>query len=166
MKVIENIQNGNVSIVYCKTHHNHKIELGHLRLPESTRLEIAAKLHNGVSIERILDDIRDSGKTNQSRTFPKFNCRRRNSTGQPDCLPRPQRQLHLRCRGLQSAALEDQRERLIREQYRGKWTFFPSGSTSQRWEIASANRKCLRRVQQHRLLLLLCWWSIHSRDLF
>ena len=62
MKVIENIQNGNISIVYCKTHHNHKIELGHLRLPESTRLEIAAKLHNGVSIERILDDIRDSGK--------------------------------------------------------------------------------------------------------
>ena len=28
MKVIENIQNGNVAIVYCKTHHNHKIELG------------------------------------------------------------------------------------------------------------------------------------------
>ena len=60
MKVNQHILTGEISVRYCRTHHNHALNLGHLRLPESTRIQIAAKLQQGITIERIMDDIRDS----------------------------------------------------------------------------------------------------------
>ena len=41
-------------------YHLHKTQLAHLCLSESTRQMIAAKLHDGVSINAILDSVRDS----------------------------------------------------------------------------------------------------------
>ena len=51
----------------CVTHYGHKlriimgiiIELGHLRLPENIKLAIAGKLRQGVTMEHILDDVRE-----------------------------------------------------------------------------------------------------------
>jgi hypothetical protein len=42
------------------THHGHSITLGYLRLQRNDRFHIAAKLSQGVTFERILDDIRES----------------------------------------------------------------------------------------------------------
>ena len=39
---------------------NHDIRLAHLRMSTATRLKIAAKVQQGVSLERILDDVRDN----------------------------------------------------------------------------------------------------------
>ena len=52
----------NVLVEYCSTHCNHtpSEDIGHLRMPEELRMRIAAKLHQGVSITKILDDIRDT----------------------------------------------------------------------------------------------------------
>ena len=51
---------GLITAHYCSTHSNHSISLGHLRLSAITKEEIALKLIEGVTAERILDDIRDS----------------------------------------------------------------------------------------------------------
>ncbi len=48
-----------VSLRYC-FHHIHETKLSHLCLPSSKRMEIAGKLYQGIPIERIMDDIRDS----------------------------------------------------------------------------------------------------------
>ena len=49
-------------VQYCCIHHTHDIRLGYLRMLNDTRMKIAAKLQQGVTITktRILDDIRDS----------------------------------------------------------------------------------------------------------
>ena len=62
MKVTQQ-QNGevqNVHVVYCNTHYNHENELAHLYIPEPVRMTVASKLQQGVKVDRILDDIRDS----------------------------------------------------------------------------------------------------------
>ena len=56
----KNLYTGRVSVKYCSTHYNHDIRLAHLRMSTATRLKIAAKLQQGVSLERILDDVRDN----------------------------------------------------------------------------------------------------------
>ena len=43
-----------------KTHYGHKCSLGHIRLPYSHREAIAGRLSQGVTIEHILDSIRDN----------------------------------------------------------------------------------------------------------
>ena len=53
-------QNGQVSVSVCHTHHGHSKSLQHLRIPTRQREMIAAKIQQGVSRERILDDIRES----------------------------------------------------------------------------------------------------------
>ena len=55
-----NLYTGRVSVKYCSTHYNHDIRLAHLRMSTVTRLKIAAKVQQGVSLERILDDVRDN----------------------------------------------------------------------------------------------------------
>ena len=52
--------NGNVTVHYCSTHHNHKPDIAHLALPRHVRQLIATKIQQGVSVDRILDDVRDS----------------------------------------------------------------------------------------------------------
>ena len=58
MRVTEDIHTGLVSVQYCSTHHNHDINLGHLRLQHDTRMKIAAQLQQGVGMSRIMDNIR------------------------------------------------------------------------------------------------------------
>ena len=54
-----NEDTGHVEVCYCSTH-SHPIRLAHIRIHNQTRMNIAAKLQQGVGMERILDDIRDS----------------------------------------------------------------------------------------------------------
>ena len=49
-----------LEVEYCSTHHNHEREIAHLTLPQHVKLLIATKVQQGVAVERILDDIRDS----------------------------------------------------------------------------------------------------------
>ncbi len=60
-------ESGIVSLQYCFFHHNHETRLAHLRLSTQKRIQIANKLHQGITMERILDDIRDtvSGRMNR-----------------------------------------------------------------------------------------------------
>ena len=62
IKVSEHLVNKNVFVKFCSTHYNHDLQLAYLKIPEKTRLEIANKLHMGVDIQRILDDIRDTSE--------------------------------------------------------------------------------------------------------
>ena len=59
IKARMNEDTGHVTVTYCGSH-THPIKLAHIRIPQQTRKEIAGKLQKGVSMERILDDIRDS----------------------------------------------------------------------------------------------------------
>ena len=59
MKVEEDITNGSCKVQYCQTHCGHKIELAHIRLPESSRMHIMAQLKDGISIGSIMDTIHD-----------------------------------------------------------------------------------------------------------
>ena len=54
-----NYLSGNVEIEFCD-HHLLKAQLAHLHIPESTKQMIAAKLHDGVSTNAILDCIQDN----------------------------------------------------------------------------------------------------------
>ena len=49
---------GELHVEFCN-YHVHPIKLGHLQLSDSTRLMIASKLKEGVTIEKILDDVRN-----------------------------------------------------------------------------------------------------------
>ena len=51
--------NGKVVVDVCYTHHGHEKEIQHIWLSSQKRREIAAQIHQGVSAERILDDIRE-----------------------------------------------------------------------------------------------------------
>ena len=62
IKVSEHLVNKKVFVKFCSTHYNHDLQLAYLKMPEKTRLEIANKLHLGVDIQRILDDIRDTSE--------------------------------------------------------------------------------------------------------
>ena len=59
IKAKQNEDTGTVDVTYCATH-SHPIRLSHIPIPKRTRVDIAAKLQQGVSMERILNDIRDS----------------------------------------------------------------------------------------------------------
>ena len=60
IKAIKDLDSGEMIVRYCSTHHNHIVTMGHLRMQESTRLKIAAQLQQGVSIQRIMDDVREN----------------------------------------------------------------------------------------------------------
>ena len=53
---------GNVTVNYCKTHYNHfpDDDIAYLRLPEDIKMCIAAKVLQGVQVDRILDDVRNA----------------------------------------------------------------------------------------------------------
>ena len=51
LKVERNDTTGHVTAHYCSTHHSHKKQIAHLKIPEQVRLNIAAKLHQGVVID-------------------------------------------------------------------------------------------------------------------
>ena len=58
--VTTDILTGQLTATICHTHYGHSIQLGHVPLPTSTRMEVAAKLMQGVSTDHILDTIRDN----------------------------------------------------------------------------------------------------------
>lgn len=60
MKVAENLANGVVTVIYTATHWNHPKQLAHLPIPDTVKLQIAAKLQQGVSVQAVLDWIRES----------------------------------------------------------------------------------------------------------
>ena len=60
-------QNGKARVNVCYTHYGHGKSLEHLRVPTRQREMIAAKMKNGVSRQRILDDIRESVSENFHR---------------------------------------------------------------------------------------------------
>ena len=66
IKAMKDEQTGKVEVQYCSTHHNHEISLGHIRMPHETRMKIAAQRQQGVTINRIMDNILDY--TNQGIT--------------------------------------------------------------------------------------------------
>jgi len=49
-----------ILVEVCHSHYGHSQTSGHLRLPDTTHQRIAGQLAQGVSFERILDDIRDT----------------------------------------------------------------------------------------------------------
>jgi len=60
IKAIENMSTGAVTVEYCAAHNSHNIEICHLPISHDTKAMIASKLQDGVCVDRILDDVRDS----------------------------------------------------------------------------------------------------------
>jgi len=60
MKATTDILTGKVEVEYCNMHHNHEVSLAHVRLPHDTHMQIAAQLQQGITMERIMDNIRDN----------------------------------------------------------------------------------------------------------
>jgi hypothetical protein len=50
---------GVVTCRFCLHHMGHTTDIGHVRLSESVRLEVAAMLQEGVSLSTIMDNMRD-----------------------------------------------------------------------------------------------------------
>ena len=60
IKVVQNTSTDEVAVEYCSIHNSHDTNLCHLPVPQDIKLLIAAKLQDGVSLDRILDDVRNS----------------------------------------------------------------------------------------------------------
>ena len=60
MKVMKDTIQGAITVEYCSHQNSHSIKLAHLPIPPDIKHKIAAKLHDGVSLERILDDVRET----------------------------------------------------------------------------------------------------------
>ena len=60
MKVMQDTITGVIMVEYCSAHNSHSVQLAHLPVPSDIKHKIAAKLHDGVLVEKILDEIRDS----------------------------------------------------------------------------------------------------------
>ena len=53
-------KDGSVSVLMCRTHYGHATEVQNIRFNKRQRNQIAAKLSQGISRDKILDDIRDN----------------------------------------------------------------------------------------------------------
>ena len=67
IKAHQDKTSGVVIVNYCPFHSSHPIKLAHIIMDDSTRTSIAIKLKDGVSMEKILDDIRDTVTDHVSR---------------------------------------------------------------------------------------------------
>ena len=65
--VTHNPEKHAIYVRVCHTHYGHFKSLGHLRLSSEDRQHIAGKVAQGVTFERILDDIRENVSTKLSR---------------------------------------------------------------------------------------------------
>ncbi len=59
IKAIKNVRSDCTTVVYSSTHYNHKNQLRHLQISNTTKL-VAEKLEAGISPNRIIQDIRGS----------------------------------------------------------------------------------------------------------
>lgn len=60
MKATVTASKEEVTVEYCSTHTGHSLQLAHIPIPTTVKQEIASKLHAGVTVDRILDDIRSN----------------------------------------------------------------------------------------------------------
>ena len=60
---------GKILAEICHTHHGHKNEVQHTWLSKGRRIEIAARLQQGVSRDRILNDIREDATKHSDLEF-------------------------------------------------------------------------------------------------
>ena len=67
IKAVQDINTHKIHCSYCPTHYNHTTQLAYLRIPLTIRQDIAKKLKEGVSMEHILDNIRESVYNNIKR---------------------------------------------------------------------------------------------------
>ena len=58
IKQIED-KGGRITAEFVETHYDNNLELQHVPIPDDKKEEIAAKLQQGISNERIIDDIRN-----------------------------------------------------------------------------------------------------------
>ena len=56
---VTNHEDGSTTTETFHTHYGHETELQHLNLPKGFKKQIAAKLKQGVSQDKIMDNIRD-----------------------------------------------------------------------------------------------------------
>ena len=68
IKATVNKESNVVTVEYNSTHYNHSTNLAHLRITDRSRQTIASKLRQGISPQRILDDIRDQHESRITRT--------------------------------------------------------------------------------------------------
>ena len=54
------LESSKVKITYMKTHYRHSCSLGYLPIPKDIRQQIAVDLVQGISFDKILDNIRDN----------------------------------------------------------------------------------------------------------
>ena len=59
IKTATSIETGLVQVQYCD-HHNHKVSLGHLKLPDDIKGKIASQLQQRIPADKIMDIVRDS----------------------------------------------------------------------------------------------------------
>ena len=57
---MEDTIQGAITVEYCSHHNSHSIKLAHLPIPPDVKHKVAAKLHDGVSLERILDNVKET----------------------------------------------------------------------------------------------------------
>ena len=53
-----NLTTGTVSVKFCHLHLGHETDIGRLRLTSSLRFEVAALLHQGVTVSKVMDNLR------------------------------------------------------------------------------------------------------------
>ena len=54
---VNELQDGQVLVLYISAHTGHDMGAKHLRLPKSTKETIALKLSEGIPTQRIIDDL-------------------------------------------------------------------------------------------------------------
>lgn len=58
ISAIQDVNDNAIRVDYCKHHVGHSLDIGHLRLSSELRLEIAALLHQGVTVSKVMDTVR------------------------------------------------------------------------------------------------------------
>ena len=65
IKAMENTLTNKIQIEYCSTHNTHELQLSHLPLADDLKSYIVVKLQDGVSVDTILDHVRDKIGSNE-----------------------------------------------------------------------------------------------------
>ena len=63
IKVDECIKNGTCKVYYTSSHTGHEMEVCYLPIPHDLKARVAVQLHEGVSVSRIMDDIRNMSES-------------------------------------------------------------------------------------------------------
>ena len=58
MSTTMDLASGAITVEYCSHHVGHNLDIGHLRLSQELRSDIAGLLHQGVTVDKVMDTIR------------------------------------------------------------------------------------------------------------